>query len=399
MNQKTESEKVINNIKLALGLISNKNKVNLHEPDFSNSNAKKYLNSCIDSGWVSSAGDWVNKFENKISEITGSKYAVAVSNGTVALRLSLHCAGVNRTDEVLLPPMSFIATANAVAHLGANPHFIDIEADSLGMCPIALEKRLSDIAIIKDGNVINKETGNFIKAVLPVHVFGLAPKINEIKSICNTWNLPIIEDAAEALGSYITFKNNLIHAGCIGDIGTISFNGNKIITTGGGGVIITNDKKTADLARHLSTTAKINHPYEFFHDQIGWNDRLPNLNAALGVSQLELLENILEKKHKLHKVYKNIFKSSDNFEIISQPKNTKSNYWLITLRLKFDNPLKIRNEILINANMNGILLRPSWNLISDLPMYLDCQKGDLKVAVDQSNRLINLPSSPKLLKN
>ena len=160
---------------------------------------------------------------------------------------------------------------------------------------------LSDIAIIKDGNVINKETGNFIKAVLPVHVFGLAPKINEIKSICNKWNLPIIEDAAEALGSYIKLKNNLIHAGCIGDIGTISFNGNKIITTGGGGVIITNDKKTADLAKHLSTTAKINHPYEFFHDQIGWNDRLPNLNAALGVSQLELLENILEKKHKLYR--------------------------------------------------------------------------------------------------
>ena len=296
MTNSNEIRLIIERIKLVLGLSSDSEPTFLHEPHFINSNAKKYLSSCIDSGWVSSAGNWVTEFERKVTQFTGAKYAIAVSNGTVALRLALFCLGVRANHEVLIPPMSFVATANSVSHLGALPHFIDIEKSTLGMCPIALDRRLEEVAILKNGILFNKETGRKITAVVSVHVFGLISKIDELSLVCKKWNLPLIEDAAEALGSYSYLKKKYIHSGCIGDMGTISFNGNKIITTGGGGMLITNKKKLADLARHLSSTAKKNHPYEFFHDQIGWNDRLPNINAALGTSQMEMLDVKLKNK-------------------------------------------------------------------------------------------------------
>ena len=396
MSKKKEIDLILERIKLASGFSSKINKINLHEPYFANSNAKEYVCSCLDSGWVSTAGNWVKIFENNISEFTGAKYAIAVTNGTVALRLSLHCVGVRPKDEVLITPMTFVATANSVAHLGAFPHFIDIEAETLGMCPDALDKRLKEIALIKNGKIFNKNTGRRITAVIAVHVFGLISKIKKLRLVCKKWDLPLIEDAAEALGSYLFSEDKFIHAGCIGDIGTISFNGNKIITTGGGGILITNKKNLADQARHLSSTAKINHPYEFFHDQIGWNDRLPNLNAALGVSQMEILQDKLKKKRELHFKYKKLF-DDDKYEIISELQNTKSNYWLITLRLNVENPELIKEKLINNAHKENIFVRPSWKLLSELPMYLNCQKGNLNVAENQSKRLINLPSSPQLL--
>jgi len=368
-----------------------------HEPSFSESNASKYLKECIESGWVSNSGPWVNKFEKLISERTGAKYVVAMSNGTSALRLSLHVMGVRPNDEVLIPPLSFVATANAISHLGAEPHFIDIEPKALGMCPLALEKRLIEISERNDNILFNKKTGRKISAVMPVHVFGLPSKIVEIKKICEKWNLPLVEDAAEALGSSILNKSTKIHCGCVGDIGVISFNGNKIITTGGGGALLTNNSTIGQLAKHLSTTAKLVHPWEFFHDQVAWNDRLPNINAALGVSQIEQLDNKIHFKRILHHKYQAKFRDLNEVEIINEDKNCESNYWLNTLRLSGKEPEKLRDEILKNAHKSKIYLRPSWILLNQLPMYLNSQRGNLDEATYQSKRLINLPSSPQLI--
>ena len=369
----------------------------LHEPNFSGTNALNYLKDCIDTGWVSSAGEWVSKFEKSISKHTGVKNAIAVSNGTNALRLSLFVLGVRSNDEVLIPPLSFVATANAVSHLGAHPHFIDIESKSLGLCPIALENRLNQIAFKKDNMVFNKLTGKRIAALIVVHVFGLPADLIKIKKICSEWNIPIVEDAAEALGSSISLFNKNLYCGSIGDLGILSFNGNKVITTGGGGAIITNNNKLAKLARHLSTTAKVNHKWDFFHDQVGWNDRLPNLNAALGVSQIEGLKNKLNLKRILHQKYIEIFKDIDELEIIKETKNSNSNYWLTTLRILGDKPKHLKDQILEHAYTSRIFLRPSWKLLSELPMYRNSQTTDLKEAMNQSERLINLPSSPQLV--
>ena len=314
----SSSKEIIDLIKDTINNCNEVSNVYLHEPYFIGSRAYEYIKDCLDSGWVSSSGRWVSTFENLISEYTGSKYSIAVSNGTVALRLALFLVGVRENNEVLIPPLSFVATANAVSHLGASPHFIDIESDSLGMSPTALEKRLNEVAFFKKGKVFNKVTGNEIAAVIPVHVFGLPAKIQEIKKVCSKWKLPVIEDAAEALGSHIMTRTKTIHCGCIGDIGTLSFNGNKIITTGGGGALLTNNKKLASLAKHLSTTAKVDHPWNFYHDQIGWNDRLPNINAALGVSQIESISQKLNKKRILHNKFIKAFQSLKDVEIIEE---------------------------------------------------------------------------------
>lgn len=389
------AEEIINRIQSAIG---NKNyDISVHEPCFSESNASKYLCECIDSGWVSSSGKWVKKFEELIANYTGSKYVVLVSNGTNALRLSLYMVGVRANHEVLIPPLSFVATANAVAHLDASPHFIDIESQSLGMCPLALEKRLNQIAIKKNNDVFNKFTGKKISAVVLVHVFGLPAKIVKIKQICLAWGLPLIEDAAEALGSYVLDNKQKIHCGCFGAFGTLSFNGNKIITTGGGGAILTNNYKSFQLAKHISSTAKLNHPWDFFHDQVGWNDRLPNINAALGVSQIEKLEEKLSLKRALYKKYKEIFEDLKEAEILKESANCESNYWLITLRIKEEKHKLIKNQILSYAHKQKIFLRPSWILLNKLPMYSNSECGDLSEANNQSNRLINLPSSPQLI--
>ncbi len=371
--------------------------IHIHEPSFAGSNAMDYLKECIESGWVSSSGIWVKKFEDLISSYTGAKYSIAVSNGTSALRLSLHLIGVKAKEEVLIPPLSFVATANAISHLGAEPHFIDIEPLTLGMCPLALEKRLNKVGEKRKNQVFNKLTGKRISAVMPVHVFGLPAKINEIKKICSEWDLPLVEDAAEALGSSIIIPERKIHCGCIGDIGILSFNGNKIITTGGGGAILTNNLEIAKKAKHLSTTAKLDHPWEYFHDQIGWNDRLPNINAAIGVSQIENLKTKLHYKRLLHKKYVDIFSDLSEIEIINEGENCKSNYWLNTLRLNVDKPEILRERILLEAHNAKIYLRPSWKLLNQLPMYTKCQRDELNEAFYQSKRLINLPSSPQLI--
>ena len=392
------SSQIIDRIKSVICADNYEEAIHIHEPSFQGSNAYEYIKDCIETGWVSSSGKWVKKFENQISEFTGAKYVIAVSNGTVALRLALHLIGVRNDDEVLIPPLSFVATANSVSHLGGSPHFIDIEAESLGMCPVALEKRLNEIAEIKKNEVFNKISGKKIAAVVPVHVFGLPAKIREIKDICKRWGLPLVEDAAEALGSRILIENKAVHCGCIGEVGILSFNGNKIITTGGGGALLTNKKDLADLARHLSTTAKKSHPWDFFHDQIAWNDRLPNINAALGCSQIEELNLKLKSKRILQQRFKKYFEDIPEVEILNEPFETESNYWLITLRLLGDNIEGIRDNILYEAHQSNIFLRPSWILLNQLPMYENSFSGDLSEANNQSKRLINLPSSPQLVR-
>ncbi len=394
----SKSSLIIERIKSTI-CFNNEGIVNIHEPYFQESNAYKYVKECIDTGWVSSAGKWVSKFETQIADFTGSKYAIAVSNGTVALRLALHLIGVRAGDEVIMAPLSFVATANSVSHLGGYPHFVDIEPDSLGLCPIALEKRLNEVALKREGKIINKFSGKKISAVVPVHVFGMPANIEEIKKVCLRWNLPLVEDAAEALGSKVRIANNFIHCGCHGDIGTLSFNGNKIITTGGGGALLTDSDDLAKLAKHLSTTAKVTHPWDFFHDQIGWNDRLPNINAAIGCSQIEQLNSKLKSKRILHSRFEEYFKDIKEVEIMPEPNNCESNYWLITLRLTGDEVEELRKNILLKAHESKIFLRPSWTLLNQLPMYKSAYSGDLSQAENQSKRLINLPSSPQLMKN
>ena len=389
---------IIKTIKNTIEFSFESSDIYIHEPSFIGSNAYKYVKECIDTGWVSSAGAWVSKFEKKISEFTGSKHVIAVSNGTVALRLALFLAGVRSNTEVIIPPLSFVATANSVSHLGAFPHFVDIDSESLGMCPKALDKRLNQIAVFKDKVLINKNTGRRIAAVVPVHVFGLPANIKEIKKVCSKWKLTLVEDAAEALGSWTEISNKMIHCGCFGELGILSFNGNKIITTGGGGAILTDDSNLASLAKHLSTTAKVSHPWDFYHDEIAWNDRLPNINAALGASQMELIENKIKRKRILHSRYRENFRNINNVEILSEPRNSISNYWLITMRLKDENPENLKENILKESHASKIFLRPSWRLLNHLPMYTKAPCGDLSIAIDQVNRLISLPSSPQLIK-
>ncbi len=378
--------------------VSEENPIAIHEPNFKNSNANKYVLECINSGWVSSLGKYVDLFEEKICSLTGAKYAIALTNGTVALRLALYLVGVRTHDEVLIPPISFVATANAVSHLGASPHFIDIESDSFGMDPDNLSNRLDEIAENRTEGVFNKQTNRRIAAIVPVHVFGIPAQIDEIIKIANKWQIPVVEDAAEALGS----SKNGIHCGLFGKCGIISFNGNKLITTGGGGALITNDDILAKRCKHLSTTAKINHPWEFDHDQIAWNDRMPNINAALGVSELEKISEKIHSKEILLSKYIEAFKNQEKFEILKEPKDCTWNKWLINLRLNIKNQeeaLKIKNAILEISYKEGLRLRPLWKPLNKLKMYQQCQASELIVSEEQSKRLISLPSSPQLIKN
>ncbi len=377
------------------------NNVNLHEPDFGDTKAFEYLKDCIDTGWVSSSGEWVNKFEKQISKFTGSKYAIAVTNGTVGLRLSLHCVGVKSQDEVIVPPFSFVATANAISHLGAYPHFVDIKKSNLSLAPELIRKRLEQIAIRKNGRVFNTITGRRIAAILPVHVFGIPAELFKIKKLADDWGLPIVEDAAEALGSRHHIKENkYIHCGLIGDLGVISFNGNKLITTGGGGVIITNNKELALKCRHLSTTAKKKHLWKFDHDEIGWNDRMPNINAALGIAQLEVIDRRLSQKIILLNKYIESFSSFDNLEVIVDNSKNLNNNWLVNIRYLDSNKKnaeKKRDDLLLKANSENIYLRPAWKLMHKLKMYKTHPKTNLDVAEDQELRIISLPSSPQLV--
>ena len=368
----------------------------LHEPNFDSTNAAKYLQNCLDTRWVSSGGHWVNRFEDTICQYTNAKYAVAVTNGTVGLRLALYTCGVLPGDEVILPSLTFVATANAISHLGAIPHFVDIENRSFGICPDKLASYLHRIVIFKNNKPYNKNTGNRIAAIVPVHVFGNPCSITELLNIASNWHLPLVEDAAEALGSWL----NGIHCGTFGSAGIISFNGNKILTTGGGGMLITNNDTIFNKSRHLSTTAKISHPWEFIHDFVGWNDRLPNLNAALGVSQMEVLQQRLDLKRQLYKKYSDSFLSCSSAQIIKSRTHANSNNWLISLRINLASTREVtefRHQLMDKALKLGFGLRPVWHPIHFLSMYKQSPKDDLSVTNNEFLRLISLPSSAQLI--
>ena len=359
----------------------------LHEPRFIG-NEKQYLNDCIDSTFVSSVGKYVDTFEKEFAKTVGSKYAIATVNGTAALHISLLLADVKKDDEVITQPLTFIATCNAISYIGAKPIFVDVDLDTLGMSPESLKKFLETNCEIQDNRCINKTTGKTIKACVPMHTFGHPCRIDEIKEICDNWQITLVEDAAESLGSY--YKNR--HTGTFGKLGAFSFNGNKIITSGGGGAIVTDDKNLAKRAKHLTTTAKIPHPYEYVHDEIGYNYRMPNLNAALLVAQFENLEFFLKKKRELALEYKKFFDKMD-IKFIEEPLNTKSNFWLNAILL---DDLNQRNEFLDFTNKNGVMTRPVWKLMNKLEMFKDCQQADLKNAKYLEERVVNIPSSVRL---
>jgi len=359
----------------------------LHEPRFIG-NEKKYLNDCIDSTFVSSVGKYVDTFEKEFAKKVGSKYAVATVNGTAALHISLLLADVKQDDEVITQPLTFIATCNAISYIGAKPIFVDVDLDTMGLSPKSLKEFLQNNCEILDNQCINKTTGKTIKACVPMHTFGHPCKIEEIKKICEFWHVELVEDAAESLGSYHRTK----HTGTFGKVGAFSFNGNKIITSGGGGVIITDDETLAKRAKHLTTTAKIAHPYEYVHDEIGYNYRMPNLNAALLVAQLEQLDRFLEDKRVLSSEYEVFFEKKD-IKFIQEPKDSQSNYWLQAVLLEDKNQ---RNEFLKFTNSQGVMTRPIWRLMNELEMFKKCQSTTLENAKYLEQRVVNIPSSVRL---
>jgi perosamine synthetase len=356
----------------------------LHEPKFAG-NEKKYLNECIDSTFVSSVGKFVDEFEDQIASYIGAKYAIATSNGTSALHMSLLLAGVEEGDEVITQPLTFVATCNAISYCGAEPIFVDVDRDTMGLSPVALQKFLDSNTTISNNKCLNNSTGKVIKACVPMHTFGNPCRVDEIKAICDEYNICLIEDAAESLGSLYKGK----HTGTYGEMGVMSFNGNKIITAGGGGCIVTDNEALAKQAKHLTTTAKVPHKWAFNHDQVGYNYRMPNLNAALLVAQLEQLDSFLNSKRRLAIQYKEFFENKD-IDFVTETEGAESNYWLNTLIL--DN-LEQRDLLLEVANTAGVMTRPIWMLMSKLPMFKDCQKGDLNNAEWLEDRIVNIPSS------
>jgi perosamine synthetase len=360
----------------------------LHKPLFIG-NEKKYLEECIDSTFVSSAGKFVEQLELKIANYTGANYAIATSSGTSALHISLLMSGVSQEDEVITQPLTFIATCNAISYCGAKPIFIDVDKDTLGLSPEALQSFLEKNTLVKDYQCINKNTGKIIKACIPMHTFGHSCRISEILEICSKYHITLIEDAAESLGSF--YKGR--HTGTFGSLGALSFNGNKIITAGGGGCIITNDIKLAKRAKHLTTTAKVSHKWEYNHDMVGYNYRMPNLNAALLLAQLENLEVFLKNKRETALAYEDFFSDKD-FHFIKEPENSKSNYWLNTIILKDQ---KYRDLFLEETNSNGIGTRPIWTLMHKLSIFENCQRGNLKNSEWLEERVVNIPSSVKAL--
>ena len=357
----------------------------LHAPYFGG-NEKAYVMDTIDSTFVSSVGAYVNTFEELMQGLTGAKYAIATTNGTTALHLALIVAGVQPGDEVLTQPLTFVATANAIKHAGASPVFVDVDQDTMGLSPEALQTFLKAHADVNSNGVyINKKTGNKIAACLPMHTFGFPLRVDEIKTICDSYNIVLVEDAAESLGSW--YKSR--HTGTFGKLGTFSFNGNKTITCGGGGAIITNDETLAQKAKHLSTTAKQPHAWEFFHDEVAYNYRMPNLNAALACAQLEQLNKILENKRELAASYNDFFRDRDE-QFVTEIEAATANYWLNTIVL----PDKgARDAFLKYSNGQQVMTRPIWRLMNELPMYKDCFKGPLPNAQWLEERVVNLPSS------
>lgn len=374
----------------------------LHEPTF-RGNEKKYLEECIDSTFVSSVGKFVDRLEEDIARFAGAKKAVVCVNGTNALHLALMLVGVKQNDEVITQPLTFIATANAISYCGAHPVFVDVDNDTLGLSPRALGIFLAENAEVKTDGCYNRTTKRRIAAIVPMHTFGHPCRIDEIAEICKKYNIELVEDAAESLGSYYSPRESSgtnisqgkeKHTGTFGKIGVLSFNGNKIITTGGGGMLLFNDEKLAQRAKHLTTQAKVPHPWEFLHDEIGYNYRMPNINAALGLAQLEQINKFLIAKRNLATDYKSFFHRI-GIQFVEEPANSQSNYWLNSIILS--DRLE-RDKFLTYTNNNGLMTRPVWELMNRLCMFRNAQCGDLKNAEWIADRLVNIPSSVIQLK-
>ena len=358
----------------------------LHEPSFAG-NEWRYLKECLDSTFVSSVGKFVDRFEHDLAQYTGTKYAVATVNGTAALHIALKLAGVIQDDEVLIPALTFVATANAVTYCNATPHFVDSEEGTIGIDVAKLRSYLLDHTKIIAGQCVNTVSGRIIRAVVPMHTFGHPVDMDGLIDLASEFKLVVVEDAAESLGS--TYKGQ--HTGTLGKLGVLSFNGNKTITTGGGGAILTNDPELARRARHLTTTAKLSHAWEYRHDEVGYNYRMPNINAALGCAQLEQLTLLLESKRDLFFRYQGAFNKVDGVQLVSEPNLCSSNYWLQTIILNADNS-RYRDAILEATNKAGLMTRPAWVLMNELTQFSAMPSMDLSGALSLSKRVINIPS-------
>jgi len=362
----------------------NRISIPLHEPNF-NGNEREYVLDTINSTFVSSVGAYVDKFESMMAELTSTKKAVATVNGTSALQVALRLAGVSQGDEVLTQALTFIATINAIIYNEASPVFLDVDLDTMGLSPKSVESFLEEFGELRDGICFNKKTNKKIAACLPMHTFGFPVHLDELITVCKKWNIPVVEDAAESIGSEYRGKPT----GSFGALGVFSFNGNKIVTSGGGGAIVTHDLQLAQKAKHLTTTAKVPHPYEYYHDEIGYNFRMPNLNAALACAQLEQLDTFIQKKRDLAHSY-HIFFESKGIKFRKELPNTKANYWLMSLELENK---KERDAFLKETNKLSVMTRPIWQLIFNSPLYNSFQRDGQKNALYLEQRIVNIPSS------
>lgn len=381
------SDQIVDSLRSVLG----SEPVPLHTPQFQG-HEWEYLKECLDSTFVSSVGPFVDRFEAELAAYTGAKYAVAVVNGTAALHVAMLMAGVQPGDEVLVPALTFVATANAVRYCGAIPHFVDSEVATLGMATAPLRQYLEQHTTQRDGCCFNPSTGRVIRALVPMHTFGHPVDIAGLMAVAESFSLALVEDAAESLGSFYHGQ----HTGTFGRLGTLSFNGNKTITTGGGGALLTNDADLAQRAKHLTTTAKQPHRWEYIHDQVGYNYRMPNINAALGCAQLEQLPRFLRSKRKLYDCYRKGFAGLESVKLMAEPSGCESNYWLQALMLD-EAVADQRDAILAATNEAGLMTRPSWKLMHELAPYQQCPRAPLPVAESLVQRLINLPSSAGLV--
>ena len=366
-------------------------KVGLHEP-YLGENEKRYLKKCIESGYVSYLGEYVPSLEKKITEYTGAKYAVTTNSGTSALHLACRLLEINNNSEVLMPALSFVAPANAVSYMNGTPHFVDIEKETFGIDPQKLRDYLINTTYLTNLGCINKRTKKVIKAIIVIHAYGHPAQIQKIIRIAKEFKIKVIEDAAESLGSFYNNK----HTGLFGDIGVLSFNGNKVITTGGGGALLTKNKKIYENAKHLSTTAKIKHKWEYIHNEVGYNYRMPNINAAVGCSQFERISKLLKYKRKLARKYQIIFEDFDEVKFMKEQKNSISNYWLNTIIIE-KNFKSIRDDLLQKLHKNGYQARPLWEPLNKLKMFKACPKDNLAVTNDIVSRTINLPSGYNII--
>lgn len=390
MSPASASSPLVDRVLDVIRTVTGEGPVALHEPRFAG-NEWTYLKDCLDSTFVSSVGRYVDRFEADLAAFTGARHVVAVVNGTAALHVALQLAGVEAGDEVLIPALTFVATANAVAYCGAIPHFVDSEERTLGVDPQALREYLRATTELRGDQCINRATGRAIRALVPMHAFGHPVDMEGVLALARDFHLEIVEDATEALGSTIRGR----HAGTFGRMGVLSFNGNKVITTGGGGAILTDDPEVARHAKHLTTTAKLPHRWAYVHDEIGYNYRLPNINAALGCAQLEQLPGFVDAKRKLHERYLAAFAGIPQARILSEPEGCRSNYWLQTLLL--DAAVADQRDALLQAtNDAGLMTRPIWELMNKLPPYRACPSMPLPVAETLERRVINLPSSASL---